>query len=241
MPAHQVAHAPPAGPDGGRLRLDVRDLRPERAPPEGDQQRRHQRQPDGHHHDDAEREDRPHLAGRVEVREAEHEHRRDHDPAGREDRRRRAQRGARHRRVDVAVAAQLVPEAADDQQAVVGARAEHQHDQDRRRLAADGGRARLHQAVDRARRDHVRDRHHREHQRRDQRRAVGQQHQDEDEHHRDRQQRPVDPLDRGAAVGVEARRPGHEAADRVRGRLRRELADRGDVARDRLRVVLAWR
>ena len=48
-----------------------------------------QRQPGGHHHDDAEREDRTHLARRVEVGEPEHEHRRDHDPAGGEDRRRR--------------------------------------------------------------------------------------------------------------------------------------------------------
>ena len=102
----------------------------------------------GHHHDDPEREQRAHLARRVEVGEAEHEHRRDHDPAGGEDRRAGARGRAHHRRLDVVAAPQLVAEARHDQQAVVRARAEHQHDQDRRRLAAD----RRHVGLRRARR-----------------------------------------------------------------------------------------
>ena len=158
----------PARAHLARLALLARDRGPERAAAERGQQRRQQRHAAAHHHDDPERQQRAHLARGVEVRDAEHEHRGDDDRARGEDRRPRVRGGARHRHLHVGVVTQLVTETGHDQQAVVRARAEHQHDQDRGRLPADRGQVGLHQAVHQPRRDQVRDRDDAEHQRRDQ-------------------------------------------------------------------------
>ena len=86
----------------------------------------------------------------------------------------------RQRLVAVLVAAQLLAVAGDEQQRVVGARAEHEHRQDRRRLAVDGD-ARLGQRLaQRAARD-LGEHHRGERDPQEDRAAVDERQQDEDE------------------------------------------------------------
>ena len=147
---------------------------------------------------------------------------------------------ARHRRRRVAVP-QLLAVARDEQQAVVGPRPEHQHDQDRRRLAGHLERAGLDQAVDRPRRDQVGEADDDERHERHHRRPVGHEQQHEHEHERDREQHLVDPLERLAGVGREARLAGHERAQAVGAAVREPLAQRRTSRRRRSCPRSWWR
>ncbi len=216
-----------------------RDRRPEGAAPEHREHGRQQRQPGRDHHDDPERENRAHLAGGVEVRKRQGHHRHDDDAAGGEDRRVRPLTGPGKRGIGISGAPKLVAEARHDQQRVVRSRAEHQHDQDRGRLAADRRRPRLDEAVEDAGGDQIGDRHHREHQQGDRWRTVGQQHQHQHQHAGDGEQRAVDALHGHRAVGVE-RRLARDVGLKWRGRrLVHDLAQRRDIVDDRVRVVPA--
>ena len=210
------------------------------APPERGQQRRQQRQAGDDHDRDPEREDRAHLARGVEIGQRQHEHRDDHDPAGRQDRRPGALGGARHRLPHVLGPAQLVPEASDDQQAVVRARAEHQHDQDRRRLAAGVRDAGGDERVGQPARDDVGHPDDEDRDQRDQRRAVDRQQQQDEDAARDQQQRLVDALDGRAAVGLEAGLAGDVGvqARRVAGGRRHDRADHLHCRLGRRRAVV---
>ena len=232
-PRHQAGDARPlpAGPAGRGLH--ARDRGPERAPSQGGEHGGKQGQAGGDHDRDPQCEQRAHLAGGVEVGDREDEHRGDDDRAGGEDGRPGLLGRAGHRRARILGGAQLVAIAGDDQQAVVRPHAEHQHDQDRRRLPAHGRQVRGHEAVDQAGRDQVRQGDHDQRHRRHQRRAVDREQQGQQDRDRDEQQGVVDPLDRGAPVRVEARLAGHigaqarlvaggrrdDGADRRRGRL----------------------
>ena len=125
-------------------------------------------------------------------------------------------------------------EARHEQQAVVGAGPEDQHDHDRRRLAADRGRAGFDEPEDGPGRDEVGDRDDDERDGRGDRRAVDGEQDHEDQQRRDRQQRAVDALDGERAVGVEAARPA-DVDPLARPRPRRPRRSPGSRSRRRPR------
>ena len=180
------------------------------------QQRRQEREAGEHHDGDADGQHRAHPLRGADVGDAEHEHRRHDRAARRQDRRRRARAPPRRASPDLAAAR-------DEQQAVVGARPEHEHDEDRRGLAGDLEGAGLRQ---RRRRSRPRSRRRRpttsSGSARQHRRPVGHEQRHEDERHRDGQQQLVDALERLAGVGREGGRPGDVAptARRTPGRAR---------------------
>ena len=206
------------------------DRRPEGAPAQRREHGRQEREARGDHDPDAEGEDRAHLARGVEVGEPEHQHRPGDDRPGGQDRRSGALGGGDHRLVGVPRPAQLLAEPRDDQQAVVGARAEHQHDQDRGRLAADTGDAGGDESVHEAAGDQVGERDDEQRHECHERRAVGREQQQQEHADGDRQERLVDPLDRRAPIGLEAGATGDERPQPglVAVGRRDDLADRLD-------------
>ena len=141
---------------------------------------------------------------------------------------------AGHRLVLVLDQAKLLPVAGHDQEAVVGAGAEHQDDEERGRLAVHLDRPRLDQPVDRGGRDAVRERDDDQRDECDHRRAVDREQEDQDERHGHEQEHEVDGLehldrvrdDPGDACGV-----GAKLALPCVSR-RRHVADRLDVRLD---------
>jgi hypothetical protein len=119
----------------------------------------------------------------------------------------------------------LLAVSGDDQQRVVGARAEHEDRHDRRRLAVDGH-AELGQPVAERLRQELGEDHRAERDEQEDRRAVDQDQQDHDQQRRGAEQRPVDvleDLDRVGRVAGAARDLDLEPAARVRHRLAPEL------------------
>ena len=143
----------------------------------------------------------------------------------------------RHRLVPVQRVVKLLPISGDDQQGVVGARAEHQDGHDRARLAVDRH-AELRDAVaDRAGED-LGEYHGRQRDEQEDRRAVDQDQQDDHERHRGEQQGAVDgleDLDRVRGVAGAAGDLHLEAAARIRHRVAPEL----DRVEDRVAVAVA--
>jgi hypothetical protein len=116
----------------------------------------------------------------------------------------------RHRLVAVRVAAQLLPVAGDQQQRVVGARAEHQHRQDERAHVVGGQAGVPGQQVDQRLRGDERDDHADQRQQPQHRAAVGQQQDDDDDRRGDVHQRRVDAHERVAEGGGVAGRAAYE-------------------------------
>ena len=120
-----------------RLAL-LRHARPEGPAAEQREQRRHQRQPGDEGHEDADAEHRRERAVVAVLGEEQREHRQGHRQAAGGDRlprlaQRRGERDAR-----VALAAQVLAVARDEEQAVVGPGAEQQDHHERRRLPGEG-------------------------------------------------------------------------------------------------------
>ena len=158
-PTRAVAdRATDAGPEavGGGLGAAVGGaLGPEDPAAADHQQRRQQR----HHHEhgdgDADGEDRAEPGGGVEVGERQAQHADGDGRRAGEDRRRGAVQRERHRLVAVLVTTELFPVAGDEQQRVVGAGSDHQDAEDGLALAVDREVGVLRQEVDQAGRDEV--------------------------------------------------------------------------------------
>ena len=210
---------------------DRRASRPEAPAPEDRQQRRQQGEPGDHRAGDADRRDRAERRRVLRVGQRQDQHRQGHGQAAGEDRGPRAAQGARHRLVLVLGRAQLLAQSRDQQQAVVGADAEHQHDQDRGRVRGDG-RAALRQQVDEPVGDGVGEEDDDQRRQRDQHRAVDRAEQDQDQEHGREQQLRVDVAEDLGGVGVEAEVAGeqdlHPVGFRARG-LADRIAPVGDV------------
>ena len=181
--------------------------RPEPAPADDGQERRQQRDAGQHHDQDADRVDRADRPGRGELGEDQHDHGEDHGAGAGDDRRRGARDRPLQRLVAVLVRVQLLGVAGHEQQAVVRARAEHQHRQQRGRDARD-----LHSGVgeelDHAAGDRVGDADDHQRDERQQRRAVDDQQQDQHQQAGHEQQREVGGLERVPEVGLERARAG---------------------------------
>jgi hypothetical protein len=121
-----------------------------RSPPDDREQGRQQREAREQGGGNADRRHRPERVGRAGVGQQQHEHRRHDRAAARQHSGPGAAERAGHRLVLVLDPVQLLAIAADEQQAVVGAHAEHEHDEDPGRARADRV-ARLRVQVDEAR------------------------------------------------------------------------------------------
>jgi hypothetical protein len=105
--------------------------------------------------------------------------------------------------------AQLLAEARDEQQAIVGPDSEHEHDQDPGRVRGHGG-ARLRQQVDEALGDRVGEEDDQQRREGDEHRAVDGAEQEEHEHHGREQKLRVDVAEHLLGVGVEPEVAGQE-------------------------------
>ena len=199
----------------------------------------HRHRDDGAH--DADRADRAERLVAVEVRQQQAQQAEHDGRAGGEDRRERALPGGPHGDRPAVLAVQLLLEAADEQQGVVGARSEHEDRQDALALPVDRQDARLGDEVDDRLREHQRhagrDEHGQEH-----RAAVDEQQDHQDDADGGEQQPAVDPLEGCGEVGELPARPGDVAGQAVDLRRRGHLLDDagqrlegGVVARQRAR------
>jgi hypothetical protein len=189
----------PGGPE--------RHERPEPAPPDDGQDGRQEGEHHQDRHEHAGRAGRPEARGAVDLGQREREQG-DGDGQARGDDRRagRAQRVA-HRHVLVLVASELLAVAGDEQQRVVGARADDEDRHDRRRLAVDGD-ADLGQAVAEAAHDDLGEDHGEDREEPEDRAAVDGDQQHDHQRQRREQQRAVDVLEDLDRVGRHARGPG---------------------------------
>ena len=215
----------------GRIRL----AGPER-PLTGDSEHGRQERQAGEQDDrDPDRVHRPERPVEPQDSREHGEHRGHHGHRARDHRRRglreRAADGVRH----VAAVAEVGAVARDEQQAVVGAGAEHEHEQQRRRRAVHR-KTRLREQVDHSGGDRVGHHHDDERQQCQQRRAVDREQEQQHEQAGREQQLRVRLLDRGVEVAQERRRAGHVALEAAAGlREGAEVLDRRPDAEDPLR------
>ena len=186
---------------------------PEGARAEDGEQGGEQGEGGGQHRRDPDRQDRAEPVGRLEVGDEQDQHRRDHGAARGGDRRHALAQGERQRLRRRPAAVELLAVAVDEQQRVVGAGAEDQHQQQHRPLRVDGDPARLDQQVGEADGDQVGGADDEQRRQRQQRRPVDEQEQQQDQAERRHQQRVAgfvgDPLE----VGGDPGRPGDVGAD----------------------------
>ena len=184
--------------------------RPEGARAEQREQRRQQGEGRGEHHRDPDREDRAEPVGRLEVGEQQDEHRRDH---GRRPRRRAPARSWPAARASAASGgpprAELLAVAVDEQQRVVGPRAEDQDEEQHRPLGVDGDPAGLDQQVGDPARDQVGGADGEQRQQGEQRGAVDGEQEEEDEAEGRDQQRLAGLVGDLLEVGGDPAGPGH--------------------------------
>jgi hypothetical protein len=118
-----------AAPDARLARARLGLARPEHRPAEDGQQRGEQREPGQQHHPDADRQRDPQVGVELEGGCQQGQQRRDDGGGGERDRLADPFHGRDHRMLAVLPGAQVLPYPEDEKQAVVRARAEHQHDQ----------------------------------------------------------------------------------------------------------------
>ena len=185
----------------------------------------------------------PRPAVEFMVANSRHEHADGHRGAAGDDRRAGAVQGQGHRLVPVAVLAQLLAVARDEQQGVVRPRAEHQDREDAGALRVDGEVVVVGQQVDERLRDGERDARGDDRQDPQDRAAVGDEQDDDDDRDGRVQQGAVDALERRGRVGGAAGRArdvdvqpvgavlggGAQVVDRVGGEV---PAVRAEVERD---------
>ena len=199
-----VAEPAPGATPGGVLGAEARHERPEGATAADQEQRGEHRQHRGGGNRDAHRADRAEPRRGVDLGERQAEEGRHDRPCRGEDRRARLAHRDSHRLVLVLHEPQLLPVARGEEQRVVGAGPEDEHEQDAADLAVDddavGGEQVPEPADDGLGEDHGEER-----QEPEDRAAVDDHEQEEHEPDGREEQRGVDPLERLARVGGEAR------------------------------------
>ena len=203
--------------------------RPEQVVAEDRQQRRGEREPGDERHRDRDGDAGPHRGDHLEVADAHREHAHDDGAgAGGDDRADPAHGGPRGI-VPVAAARDLLAVAADEEDRVVGADAEHHHDEERGEGGADLPAGRGEEAEDAGRDDErAADRDQRDERR--ERRAVDREQDDDDEDDRHHRRAVGADLDRLEVVGADrggARDVGLEAGRRRRDEMLAELLHDG--------------
>jgi hypothetical protein len=206
----RVTERPTRRPALGRIGVaDPRDERPEE-PASG--------QAHGRRQDDEGEEDGDDDAGGARQADTAHERRvgeqereqaDDHGARAREDRRSGRPDRLAHRLATVLVATQLLAVAGDEQQGVVGARAEHQHGGDAGRRPVDGDVADAGDRLDDLGRHAVAEADDGERDQPEPRAAVGHDQQQRHDARRRRQEPDVRSLEHGAEVGLDGGGAGH--------------------------------
>ncbi len=209
---------------------------PEGAPAADEEQRGQQRQHRDGGDRDAHRSDRPEPRGRVHSRQGEAEQRRDHRSRRGDDGRPALLQGDAHRGVPVLDPLELLPVASGEEERVVGARAEDEDQEDASGLPVDDH-PRVGEERPKPSHDGLGEQDREERQDPEDRTAVDEDEQDEDEAGRHEQQRRVDPGERLRCVGGEARGARDLRLDPGWERVGRRGAHRVDRGDEKVRVA----